>query len=110
MFGAKAPVQRKDPFTLRQPRSAAVLLAKLIAPENRMEALGDDHQQPNIDLEYVGARGLALHLLQELQGLAHAAATLQRGAALAAAAARRTHCCRMAKVVAERAAGARRAI
>ena len=31
---------------------------KVVAPEDRMEAMGDDHDQPNGDLEFCGAHGL----------------------------------------------------
>ena len=32
-------------------------MVKLVAPDNRMEAMGDDHEEPNIDIEYCGAYG-----------------------------------------------------
>ena len=35
--------------SLRQPRCTGMLIAKLIAPENRMEAMEDDHAEPNIE-------------------------------------------------------------
>ena len=41
---------------LRQPRCTGMVLAKLVAPENRMEMMHDDHAEPNIDLEF-GAFG-----------------------------------------------------
>ena len=40
-----------------------MLMAKLIAPENRMRQMSDDHAHPNIDLEYVGAEG---HVIDEM--------------------------------------------
>ena len=43
--------------SLKQPRCTGMLIAKLVAPENRMEAMEDDHAEPNIDLEYLGASG-----------------------------------------------------
>ena len=45
-------------LTLAQPRSLRYLGVRIVAPENRMAAMGDDHEQPNIDLEFCGGRGL----------------------------------------------------
>ena len=42
---------------LHQPRSLRYLLMLLITPEDRMEAMDDDHPDPNIDLEYCGLSG-----------------------------------------------------
>jgi len=50
-------------YRLQQPRCTSFLLVKIVAPENRMEAMyvcrkvknsqamGDEHMQPNIDLQ-----------------------------------------------------------
>ena len=51
-------------YRLQQPRCTSFLLVKIVAPENRMEAMGDEHMQPNIDLQYCGARGIDLEQLQ----------------------------------------------
>ena len=48
---------------LLQPRCTGMLLAKLVAPENRMQMMHDDHADPNVDLEFCGAAG---HVLPSL--------------------------------------------
>ena len=45
-------------YALRQPRSTRWLMIKVVCSEDRMHAMGDDHDEPNIDLEYCGARGM----------------------------------------------------
>ena len=44
-------------YALRQPRTTCMLIAKLVAAEDRMLAMNDDHDEPNVDLEYIGATG-----------------------------------------------------
>lgn len=46
---------------LEQPRATAFLLIKIGAPENRMQVMGDDHEQPNIDFEFCGGHGWVVH-------------------------------------------------
>ena len=55
----------RDPCTagmwecaLTQPRCTGMLLGRIVSAENRMREMSDDHEQPNIDLEYLGARGI----------------------------------------------------
>jgi len=48
-------------YRLAQPRSTHFLLVKLVAPENRMSVVGDDHDQPNVDFEACLAWG---HLVE----------------------------------------------
>ena len=47
-------------YELRCPRSTTCLILKVVAPEDRMEAMGDDHDQPNIDVAFCGAHGLVV--------------------------------------------------
>eukprot|EP00908_Phaeocystis_cordata_P019163 Transcript_30663.p1 GENE.Transcript_30663~~Transcript_30663.p1 ORF type:complete len:600 (+),score=210.35 Transcript_30663:47-1801(+) len=49
-------------YELAQPRALRYLLCKLISPEDRMEAMQDDHAQPNIDLEFCGMDGWTVRI------------------------------------------------
>ena len=42
---------------LARPRGMRYVVLKLIRPEDRMGEMGDDHAQPNVDLEFCGLRG-----------------------------------------------------
>ena len=55
-----SPERGECKYELRCPRSTQCLIVKLVAPEDRMEAMGDDHDQPNVDVEYIGAHGLVI--------------------------------------------------
>lgn len=48
--------------TLTKPCSGNVLLVKLIDQENLMQAYGDEHGWPNIDMAYVGLSGKMIRL------------------------------------------------
>ena len=45
-------------YELAQPRSTRFLLVRVVTAEDRMEAMGDEHEHTNIDLEYCGAHGV----------------------------------------------------
>lgn len=42
---------------LVRPRCSGMLIAKLLGAENRMREMADDHAEPNIDVEHIGACG-----------------------------------------------------
>ena len=44
-------------YSLARPRCTRYLLARLVSAENRMAEMSDDHAQPNIDIEHLGAKG-----------------------------------------------------
>ena len=53
--------------TLRQPRSMRHVAVKLTAPEDRMQEMHDDHDECNIDVDFVELRGRALPHLPHLR-------------------------------------------
>ena len=56
-----------------------LLLARLVSAENRMRAMADDHAEPNIDVEHIGAMGHALTTFYPSGALVSPAGNTMRG-------------------------------
>ena len=51
---------RQKVAEVRTKEGEGKLLVLLVSAENRMVAMDDDHNEPNIDIEYVGAQGYVI--------------------------------------------------